>query len=291
MQRIVGGILVLLLGLLVAAAECEGQNKPATPAEQYKAILREYQGASSGGALSDEERMKFVGRVFKLRNKLALKFVELAEKYPKDPIAVDALIQAVWQVNTTPWPVELVGKDDAWLRAFTLLQRDHIRSDKLGSVCQRISFGFCKEYETFLRTVLAKNPHQRVQALACLGLAHFLSHRLQRLDLVKEQPALAKEFEGLFGKAYLEELERQDRAKAIKEAEALFEQAVASYGDVKVPEGGTVGAKAKAELFEIRHLSVGKEALDIEAQDQDGKRFKLRDYRGKVVLLDFWSEF
>jgi len=290
MQRIVGGILVLLLALLVGA-ECEGQNKPATPAEQYKAILKEYQAASSSGrALSDEERRKFVGRVYRLRNKLALQFVELAEKYPKDPIAVDALLQAVWQVNSIPWPVELVSRDNAWLRAFAILQRDHIRSDKLGPVCQRISFGFCKEYETFLRTVLAKSPHKRVQALACLGLAHFLSNRLQRVDLVKAQPALAKEFEDLFGKAYLEELQRQDRARAIKEAEALFEQAVASYGDVKIPEGGTVGAKAKAELFEIRHLSIGKEALDIEGQDQDGKRFKLSDYRGKVVLLDFWSE-
>ncbi len=290
MQRIVGGILVLLLALLVGA-ECEGQNKPATPAEQYKAILKEYQAASSSGrALSDEERRKFVGRVYRLRNKLALQFVELAEKYPKDPIAVDALLQAVWQVNSIPWPVELVSRDNAWLRAFAILQRDHIRSDKLGPVCQRISFGFCKEYETFLRTVLAKSPHKRVQALACLGLAHFLSNRLQRVDLVKAQPALAKEFEDLFGKAYLEELQRQDRARAIKEAEALFEQAVASYGDVKIPEGGTVGAKAKAELFEIRHLSIRKEALDIEGQDQDGKRFKLSDYRGKVVLLDFWSE-
>ena len=289
MKRLVRGILVLLFGVSVAA-DGNSQDKHATVAEQYKALLKQYQTASGGGALSDAERMKFIGRVFKIRNQLAQQFVELAEKHPNDPIALDALMQAVWQVNTTPWPVEVAGQDSARGRALALLQRDHIRSDKLGPVCQRISFGFCKEYETFLRTVLAKSPHKRVQALACLGLAHFLSNRLQRVDLVKAQPALAKEFEDLFGKAYLEELQRQDRARAIKEAEALFEQAVASYGDVKIPEGGTVGAKAKAELFEIRHLSIGKEALDIEGQDQDGKRFKLSDYRGKVVLLDFWSE-
>jgi peroxiredoxin len=50
-----------------------------------------------------------------------------------------------------------------------------------------------------------------------------------------------------------------------------------------------VAGRAGAELFAIRHLGVGKVAPDIEGEDQDGKRFKLSDYRGKVVLLDFWS--
>jgi hypothetical protein len=290
MQRIVGGILVLVLGLSASAAGGDGPDKPATPAEQYKALLKEYQEAGSGGAPSDEERMKLIGRVYKRRNELALKFLELAENNPKDPIAVDALMQAVWQVNTTPWPVEVAGEDGARKKAFALLQRDYIRSDKLGPTCQRVSFGFCKEYETFLRAVLESNPHKDVQGLACLSLAHFLANRLQRLDLVQEQPELAREFEGLYGKEYLEELQRQDRTKAAKEAEDLFEQAVEKYGDVKVPEGGAVGEKAKAELFEMRHLCVGKEAPDIEGEDQDGKPFKLSDYRGKVVLLDFWHQ-
>ena len=76
-----------------------------------------------------------------------------------------------------------------------------------------------------------------------------------------------------------------------EEIEALFEQARAAYGNEKVPFAGTVAAKAQAELFEFRHLFVGKEAPDIEGEDQDGKRFKLSDYRGKVVLIDFWSEY
>ena len=49
--------------------------------------------------------------------------------------------------------------------------------------------------------------------------------------------------------------------------------------------------KVKAELFEFRNLLVGKEAPDIEGVDQDGHRFKLSDYRDKVVLLDFWHQF
>jgi cytochrome oxidase Cu insertion factor (SCO1/SenC/PrrC family) len=55
--------------------------------------------------------------------------------------------------------------------------------------------------------------------------------------------------------------------------------------------GEVVGETAKTELFEIHHLAVGKEAPDMDGVDQDGQPFKLSDYRGKVVLLYFWSEF
>ena len=71
---------------------------------------------------------------------------------------------------------------------------------------------------------------------------------------------------------------------------ALFERAARDYGDTKLPDGETVAEKAESELFGIRHLSVGKVAPDIDGQDQDGRRFKLSDYRGKVVLLDFWHQ-
>jgi hypothetical protein len=290
MQRILGGILVLMLTARAVAAVGDGQDKPATPAEQYKSLLKEYDLVSSSGVpLTDAERLKFIGQVYKHRNALALKFLELAKKNPDDPIALDAVIRAVWQVNTTPWPVELVGDDTARGKAFELIQRDHIRSDRLGPLCQRVSYGFCQEYETFLRSVLEKNPHKNVRATACLSLAHFLNSRRQRLDLCKEQPDLAKEFAGLYGKEYLTKLQRQDRAQATREVEAVFEQAAGQYGHVKLPAGDTVAERAQAELFEIRNLSVGKVAADIQGEDQDGKRFKLSDYRGKAVLLDFWS--
>ena len=301
MNRVVGGFLALALGLSLVAAEVRGQDRPATPSEQYKAILKESQdrynashkefvaSAPKGGMPSDEKRMEFVGRAYRIKYEQAPKLVDLAEKYPKDPIALDALIEAVWQVNTTPWPVELVGRDEARPRAFALLRRDHIRSDKLGPLCERISYGLCAEYEPFLREVLEKNPHKEVRAQACLALAHFLNNRSLRLDLVLEQPELAREFADLYGKEYLEGLRRQDRTKAAEEAEALLERAARDYGDVKLPDGETVAEKAEPELFGIRHLSVGKVAPDIEGEDQDGVRFKLSDYRGKVVLLDFWS--
>lgn len=285
-----GMIIGLCLGSGVPTYPASDQT--ATPAEQYASLLKEFQNASSSGkVLTDEQRMKFIGETYKLRTNLGLKFIALGEKYPNDPIALDALLQAIWQVNGTPWPVEVVGRDDASAKALALLERDHVRSAKLGPACERLSGGFRREYEPFLRAVVAKNPHRDVRGQACLSLAHFLANRLQRLDLIRDQPALGKEFADLFGKEYLADLQRQDRAKAEGEAERFFERALRDFHDVPLSDGVTVGERASAELFEIRHLTVGKQAPEIEGVDQDGEKFKLSDYRGKVVLLDFWQEY
>src|SRR5262249_21672164 len=106
-----------LLALLLSAALLQARdNDQATPAEQYKALLKEYQAAqaaSSGARLS----------------KVALRFLELAEKHPEDPVAVDALIQVVRVYNSSAHPA---GKDSPGGRALAQLRRDHLRSDKLG---------------------------------------------------------------------------------------------------------------------------------------------------------------
>ena len=292
MHRIGMGVyFVMALGASVALAANEHQATPATPAEQYQSLLKERDQLPEelSRVKSAEERKKLVARLVSL----PLRFLELAEKNPTDPVALDALIQTVALVNSTAFPVG--GKDTPGERALTLLQRDHVRSDKLGSSCQRVITGFHKTQETFLRAVLKVNPHREVQGLACLSLAQFLTDRMHRLDVLKDQdqPELTERYHRVFGKDFLDDLQRQDRAAYAKEAETLFARAAERYSDVKVPvtyfgSGGTVGEKARAELFQIRHLAVGKEAPDIVGEDQDGKRFKLSEYRGKVVLLDFW---
>jgi hypothetical protein len=282
----VGGILVLVLSLSMAAA----QDKPVAPAEQYRALLKEFGEAAHANwkAATDKERKQAAARV----EPLPLKLLELAEKHPKEPWTLDALTHVItqeyWLDNYSSHPGW--GKDSRQARAIAILLRDHVRSDKLGETCKRVQFGFRKECETFLRTVLEKNPHRDVRGQACLSLALFLNGRLNRLDLLKDQPVVNRRYEGLYGQDYLDTLRRQDRAKAVAEVEAVFEQAADKYGDVKLPFGGTVGDNAKMELFAIRHLAVGKEAADIEGPDQNGVRFKLSDYRGKVVLLYFWQQ-
>jgi hypothetical protein len=291
MDRMVGATLVLVFALPVVPAALEGPDRPATPTEQYKALLKEYQEALDVfskaylAAKTDEERKKLLAEKSPPLDKLVPRFLEIAEKHPTDPVAVDAL---VWVVGNSS---DSAGdKDRSRARALARLLGDHLRSDKLGQVCQRMSLDFGKDSETFLRTVLEKNPHKEVQGSACLALARFLNSRLERVELLKGRPETVQLYEGLFGKDYVEELQGQDRARVVREVESLFQRAAEKYGDVKIGFGSTIGQDANAELFEIRHLAVGKVAPDIQGEDQDGKTFKLSDYRGRVVLLDLWRE-
>ncbi len=62
--------------------------------------------------------------------------------------------------------------------------------------------------------------------------------------------------------------------------------------------GGNLDPKVKsmvtqklAELGILRRLALGKEAINFSAQTSSGKKISLEDYRGKVVLLDFWASW
>ena len=289
MKNLIAGRFVIILSLALVLARGYAQNPTSSPAQEYQAIRKEYETAASGTGTTDDDRRKSIARVDALRDGLAQKFLNLAEKNPNDPIAVDALIQAIWMVSGNSFPAG--GPESAGGKAMALLLREHVRSEKIGPICLRISSGFRREYEPFLRTILERNPHKSAQALACLALAQYLNNRSQRLDQIKRQPELAKGYEELFGKEYLAEMRQKNRAKIAREVEGLFERAAREYADEKIPYEGTVGAKAGAELFELHNLFAGKVAPDIEGEDQDGKRFKLGDYRGKVVMLDFWNKY
>jgi hypothetical protein len=52
-----------------------------------------------------------------------------------------------------------------------------------------------------------------------------------------------------------------------------------------------VAERAAGALFVAERLQIGMVAPDIEAPDLDGVTFKLSDYRGKVVVIDFWGDW
>jgi hypothetical protein len=110
------------------------------------------------------------------------------------------------------------------------------------------------------------------------------------LRLVDARPELVERCDIVFGKDYLPELRKLGQNKLAARVETLFERAIEEYGDVKF-RASTVGQTAKSELYDFRNLAIGKVVPDMQGPDQDGRLFKLSEFRGKVVLLYFWSEF
>jgi hypothetical protein len=269
MLRTVAGLVVLLLAFPALADDDKPKDKSKesdkkTSAEQYQALVKEFNDARQTffkeyqEAKTQEDKQKVLKEKQPQPDKYAAKFLALAEKNPKEPVAVDALM---WVLQNT-FSFGPANKDSPRAKAVAILTRDYIQSDKLGPLCQMLVYSQDKESEALLRALLEKNPHKDVQGQACLALAQQLNNR-----------------------------RRGQQGEPAKEVVELFERAADKYGDVKLQYFGTIGDKAKAELFEIRHLTVGKEAPDIEGEDQDGKKFKLSDYKGKVVMLDFWSQY
>ena len=96
MSRIVGGVLVLVLGLSGAAGGDERQDNAGTPAEQYKSLAKEFHEAGHAfylEATTDEDRVEPLARIINLSPRC----LALAENNPKDPVALDALVQVVSQ--------------------------------------------------------------------------------------------------------------------------------------------------------------------------------------------------
>jgi hypothetical protein len=115
--------------------------------------------------------------------------------------------------------------------------------------------------EKLCRAVIDKSTNHEIQARASFGLAQLFKGKSESIDT---PPAEAENLS--------------------REAENLFAKLVAKFGDVK-----DLAEQAKLSLDEVRRFGIGKEAPDISGEDGDGKKFKLSDYRGKVVVLDFWA--
>ena len=89
-------------------------------------------------------------------------------------------------------------------------------------------------------------------------------------------------YAGLYGRGVA-------RAKREGATEEDLELAKADFR--AIPENATIGGMARGYIFELENLNVGMVAPDIVERDLDGVEFKLSDYRGKVVVLDFWGDW
>jgi hypothetical protein len=289
---------------LWAQDDTKDKPKPDTPSktsEEVKKITGEYQKSVNefyqknqeklnDKKTTDEEREKIYGDVPKPEKAVAA-LLEIADKAPKDdPGAFEALQFAL---NYSGRDAEGQKTQD---KVLDLLIKDYAANEKIGSLVTMLAYSTSLKAEQLLQAVIEKNSKKDNRGKATFTLGQFKKNLLQYSDQLKD-PEKAKELEKFLSKDMLSAAKQVDKAKLEKELEKLFETVDAKYGDVELyknprtKKATLLGDRAKGELYELKNLAVGMTAPEIEGEDLDAKALKLSDYRGKVVMLDFWGNW
>ena len=254
----------LLAGLLAIAAE-----PPKAADDEVKALTDEYERLAkpiihaSQDAANETDRERILEHDLRpLIRRFASRFIELAGKHPGKPEALAALTWAVTE------PEFACPEQD---RAIDILARDFATDPGIAGLCKTIVYSPSPRAGSFLTAVWQKNSNADVRVQGGYFLGRYW-HEQVKGDAA--QQAANAHFD--------------------QEAEKLFADLAAKHGSVNLTALKpplTVAEAVEKDLFEIRHLALGKAAPEITGEDADGKAFKLSDYRGKVVLLDFWGQW
>ncbi len=184
------------------------------------------------------------------------KFRAYAEKHAGKPAAIPAL---VWILNegAGDMPGE-PASDTRW--ALDQLIKNHAADPALRD--QMFELGYTHyivgkaPLVKFYDKVIKTNPDRQTVAGALFNLASIY---------------------------YAESIDEKDKLHNPKKAAELFRKVVKEYGDTPVAKW------AAGYVYEIEHLQVGMKAPDFEGQDVDGNTIRLSQFRGQVVVLDFWG--
>lgn len=183
------------------------------------------------------------------------KALVLAGERPADDVALEALIWVIDHYDSEETPAELAA-------ALDLLEKHHLASTKIREAILSLAFCDSDKAGRLLENLIEKGANRNIRGLACFCLAN---GRHDRYD--GQNPA--------------------DLAAIAR----LFERVQKEFADVIDDAERPIGKLAEAELYEINHLEPGHVAPEIEGVDPAGRRLKLSDFRGKVVLLVFWGSW
>ncbi|MFO0823787.1 MAG: TlpA disulfide reductase family protein [Gemmataceae bacterium] len=252
-----------------ATALDDKKEEPKTVAEKFKALQTEFREAASAlekefiAAKTPEEKNAIRDKFFALRPKFAEKAVAIAATDPKDPGAFEAATFALLQFGAEGTTAE---------KAATIIGEHHASNPKLKSMIPNL--GQNAGGQKLLKTLHEKATDKDVKGATLYFLA---AGMLEEADYPRGGPPMPAE----------------KQAAAFKEAETLLNKAGKEYGDVEITTGrGDTKSIAKAvegQLFFLNNLTVGKVLPDAASEDLDGKKVKISDYRGKVVVLDIWA--
>lgn len=192
------------------------------------------------------------------------RFHKLAENHAGKAEAVPALVWILSNANTLRYSDEdAAEKAVDW--AMGRIMKDHVghlSADDLKSRFQYLVFSVDKEKLVNLyEALLTQRSEKDVRGRAMFNLAFTLSS-----DFSSRGDADPKRVES-------------DRGRA----KTLF------YKIQKEFAGTEVVKAAVPFIFEIERLQVGMTAPEIEGEGADGKPVKLSQFRGQVVVLDFWG--
>lgn len=290
--------MVLAVLLALVADDPKPAVMPPTPDQQFREMRDAHQAAfdafvkASTDARTEAEQAKVLDHPGRRPRDFVPGFMALARKHPGTAAAEDCYL---WVCTHTFQTADCE-------EAKRILATQYVESAKLGP-----ALGFQGHYgdpfggsETFFREVYAKNPGREIKGLACYWLARHLTDEAAAIRGVKAKPDYGRVggynmYAEVYGKDWPERLARLDAEPIAKEAATLFERVAKFYADVphndKRRDPGTLGEAAESYLREHQVLAVGKPAPEFEGDDLEGRRFRLKDYRGKVVLLDFGSHF
>ena len=173
----------------------------------------------------------------------------------------------------------------------TILTKDHYAKKEVGPACLRLIYTVAPETENFLRKVLKENPFPEAKGHACFTLARYRKRLAGTARALKANPALKASYKRFYGEDFFNQITSAPPKEMDKEVEKLLLRVTTEFKEIKTGYGRTLGKMAAGDLFEIRNLGIGKVAPDIEGEDVEGVKFKLSDYRGKVVVIDFWGDW
>jgi hypothetical protein len=263
----------------------EAQEAPVQ--EQVDAVLERYDEAYEefnkawGAAETDEERQRAFEESYPDGDAFAAELMAIAEVHPKDPAVAEAY----------EWILRNASDREVQTRAARGLVRDFADRDGLG-----LSLRSLPPVPASLEVLreAAKSEHAQLAGSATFTLGTKLLEQVRYANMVEGMEAAQRaSFEEYLGAEGFAALMAADPAALEHEAEVLLERVVETpeWAAIDYYSNGTLGAKAEAALFELHHLAVGQPVPEIEGEDIDAVAFKLSDYRGKVVFLDFWGNW
>ena len=247
--------------------------------QQLKDIRKEFRKINSKFAESieeaetEDEKAKLEKEKSEAHAKLAEKAVSLSRVLDEERLEIKMLAY-----------LTRMGKGEARDIAAKTLAIDHIESRFMGEWVESIA-QFRTPFphvEKWLRFIQSKSPVKKVRGMATYAL---LRHMQKLAGSSKQRSAIAKAI-GEEGPDYLASRPKQKCDEAV---EWLAKTIIDEYPSAKIGDARAI--KMAKSIMVAKRLAIGKIVPEIEGKDLDGVTFRLSDYRGKVVVLDFWGDW